>query len=262
MSQRIRLLVTLGLTMMMTVVSAVPAGAGNATGLQWGDGSTPNHPTLTLVDHSTGVFDWSSVLNDVESDLDDGFGTAMDVLTLSVGPGSTTGNLCTTNWNANNETVVLNEIHFCNDDYGDTGWVGLSITWFFSATGEIVVAQTLMNDFYLQDTTSIWNSANAKLLVACQEIGHGLGLDHQNGPKKQTCMNRMWGVGQLAFTTPNQHDFDQLETIYNGGGGDGNGGGGPCNKPNSPAPQCQRSSADFGTLTRVVHVIPAVGPSS
>lgn len=266
MSKRIRLLVTLGLTMMMTVASALPAGAGNATGLQWGDGSTPNHPNLTLVDNTTGGLGWTSVLNDVEQAWDDDYGTAVDVLTLKVGSGGGTGgDVCSLDWSPNVYAYSANEIHFCNDDYTDTGWVGLAITWYNTATGEIVVAQTLMNDYYVQDTDSIWNSPNAKLLVACQEVGHGFGLDHQNGPNKQSCMNRMWGVGEFAFTTANQHDFDQLATIYDGGsggGGGGGGGGGPCNKPNSPAPQCQRSSTDFGAFTRVVHVIPAAAPSS
>ncbi len=109
-----------------------------------------------------------------------------------------------------------------------------------------------MNDFYLtglDDDDFIFRQ-----LAACQEIGHGFGLDHQNGPKKETCMNARFGRTDPNFTSPNEHDFDQLEKIYLGG----NGGGGPC--PNAHAPQCQVPAP--GRFTRVVHIFPAPVPAS
>ena len=262
MSKRIRLLVTLGLTMIMLVVSAVPAGAGNATGLRW----PSDNPSLTLVNHTTDF--WPGVVATVEGVWDNGSAPADDVLTLSLGNVAahpTSGDVCSSTW-VPTESDFGPNIHVCNRDYENTGWVGLSITWFLTATGEIVVAQTLLNDFFLQDEDSIWFGDDARQLAVCQEIGHGFGLDHQNGRNKQTCMNRIFGVTDEDFIAPNQHDFDQLAEIYSSGGGDGNGdgggggGGGPCNKPHSP-PQCN-PHADFGTLTRIVHVIPALAPSS
>ena len=266
MNRRIRLLVTLGLTMVMSVVSAVPAGAGNATGLQWGDGSTPFSPSLTLVDQtSSGV--WTGVVETVRVSWDNETG-APDVLTLSRTTSTTTtensGSLCSTDWNANLENVVADEIHVCNFDFDDTGWVGLSITWSVPSTGQIIVAQTLLNDFFLVDgDPTVWANANARQHVACQEIGHGFGLDHQRGRFKQTCMNDRFGITSGDFTGPNQHDFDQLEEIYFGGGGGGGGGGGNGNCPaNSKAPHCQPEQRDFGTLIRIVHVIPPLASGS
>jgi hypothetical protein len=143
----------------------------------------------------------------------------------------------------------------------DIGWVGLSITWFIPATGEIIVAQTLLNDSFMQDSgNTTWFDDDARKLAVCQEIGHGLGVDHQNGRNKQTCMNRVFGVGDPDFAVPNQHDFDQLAKIYSGGdGGDDNGGGGNC-PPNSRSPKCQNEHRDFGTLRRVIHIIPVPVP--
>ncbi len=60
-------------------------------------------------------------------------------------------------------------------------------------------------------------------LVACQEIGHTFGLDHQdeifNNPNLGTCMdytNDPSGTlfGQLSNEHPNTHDFDELVAIY------------------------------------------------
>ena len=86
----------------------------------------------------------------------------------------------------------------------------------------------------------------------CQEIGHVLGLDHNRdgaigGTPDDSCMNDQGHLGD--YTSPNSHDTDQLNLIYNhsdttgsvptdgdggckGGpkkcGGGGGGGGGGC----------------------------------
>ena len=52
--------------------------------------------------------------------------------------------------------------------------------------------------------------------------------------------------GELSNEHANQHDYDQLESIYSakkGGGDDGGGGGGGCN-PRSP--KCNPGSAPLG----------------
>ena len=54
----------------------------------------------------------------------------------------------------------------------------------------------------------------------CQEIGHTFGLDHQSedGSSQDTCMdyfsNTGANAGSILSTHPNQHDYDQLVTIY------------------------------------------------
>jgi hypothetical protein len=54
----------------------------------------------------------------------------------------------------------------------------------------------------------------------CQEIGHTFGLDHQStsGASLNTCMDYFSNTGANANSTlsthPNQHDYDELVTIY------------------------------------------------
>ena len=69
--------------------------------------------------------------------------------------------------------------------------------------------------------------------MICQEIAHDFGLDHQDenfsNPNLGTCMDYTSDPeGPPSNEHPNQHDYDQLESIYShldGGGGGGGGGG-------------------------------------
>jgi hypothetical protein len=68
----------------------------------------------------------------------------------------------------------------------------------------------------MNDTYEAGRSAAEHQGVMCQEVGHDFGLDHQdtnfNNPNLGTCMDytRDWSTNQH----PNQHDYDQLATIY------------------------------------------------
>jgi hypothetical protein len=66
-----------------------------------------------------------------------------------------------------------------------------------------------MNDSYLSSGYSTTNKQH----VICQEIGHTFGLDHQDesGADLNTCMDYS---NALDNPSPNQHDYDQLATIY------------------------------------------------
>jgi hypothetical protein len=68
----------------------------------------------------------------------------------------------------------------------------------------------------------------------CQEIGHTFGLDHQDeifdNPNLNTCMD--YTNSPDSNQHPNQHDYDQLETIYGHLDGGGGGGGGGCHGRN------------------------------
>jgi hypothetical protein len=54
--------------------------------------------------------------------------------------------------------------------------------------------------------------------VICQEIGHTFGLDHQDesGISLNTCMDyyHNTSASDTKSTHPNQHDYDELATIY------------------------------------------------
>ncbi len=90
----------------------------------------------------------------------------------------------------------------------------------------------LMNDSYMMESGSIYDDPNARRHVMCQEIGHTLGLDHQGSPKKQSCMNDRWGLTDLNFVGPNEHDYDTLDGIYGSASADDGGGSKPCNGAN------------------------------
>ncbi|MDQ3915656.1 MAG: hypothetical protein M3323_10065 [Actinomycetota bacterium] len=50
---------------------------------------------------------------------------------------------------------------------------------------------------------------NDMIQTMCQEVGHDLGLGHQNPPTSGSCMEQ----GSL-WLTPNAHDYDQLAAIH------------------------------------------------
>jgi len=116
------------------------------------------------------------------------------------------------------------DIEVCNDNYGATGWLGVAGLW--ASSGHITRAYTKVNDYYFnqpQYSTSAW-----KQLVMCQEVGHDFGLDHQdenfNNANLNTCMD--YTSNPESNQHPNQHDYDQLESIY--AHLDDSGGGGGC----------------------------------
>ncbi len=101
-------------------------------------------------------------------------------------------------------------IEVCNGRYGFNGWLGLAQIW--TSGGHIVKATAKMNDSYLSSAT--YTNTN-KQHVLCQEVGHGYGLGHQDesGADLGTCMDY---ADALDNPSPNAHDYQQLETIYNG----------------------------------------------
>ena len=112
--------------------------------------------------------------------------------------------------------------------------------------------------------TRLLNSygADAADHVLCQELGHVLGLNHNrvgdNSPDDITCMNDQGPLGGDGYTSPNDHDEDQLNIIYDGhvdpdpdDGGDTGGGGGGRNCP-PRNPNCQPATGHWV----VVHVFP------
>lgn len=101
----------------------------------------------------------------------------------------------------------------CNAAYGTNGWLGQAQIW--TVRGKhISQATTKVNDTYFnmpQYNTTAWRN-----LVMCQEVGHDFGLDHQdenfNNANLGTCMD--YTNDPSTNQHPNQHDYDQLVTIY------------------------------------------------
>lgn len=104
--------------------------------------------------------------------------------------------------------AVTGKIRVCNASYGRNGWLGLaSIN--LDSNGHISQGTAKMNDSY----TSSWTDPNEAIHVMCQEVGHTFGLDHQStdGSSQNTCMDYS---NSPTSTAPNQHDYDELVTIY------------------------------------------------
>ena len=68
-------------------------------------------------------------------------------------------------------------VRICNLEYGFNGWLGIAGIS-IDAAGHIVTGYTKLNDSYF--STSTYNLPDWKQSVACQELGHNIGLDHQD----------------------------------------------------------------------------------
>jgi predicted Zn-dependent protease len=152
--------------------------------------------------------------NNVSSSWNTAFNTAVadwnssSVLNLTTVAG-TAGSNC---------AMVPGTVQVCNAAYGANGWLGLASINIAGGTRHITQATAKMNDTYFN--TATYNNPNERLHVMCQEVGHTFGLDHQstNGRSLNTCMDYFSNTGSNATSTlsthPNQHDYDQLVSIY------------------------------------------------
>ena len=88
--------------------------------------------------------------------------------------------------------------------YGFNGWLGLATIYINGCV--ITKASSKINDTYMQSAS--YSQTNIDH-VACQEVGHTLGLDH-NRNATNTCMNdTILTVGNQI----NQHDRDELDLV-------------------------------------------------
>jgi len=106
------------------------------------------------------------------------------------------------------------QIEVCSNRYGKTGWLGVAQIWI---TGSHITQGTVkVNDTYHNNPP--YNTSAWRQFVMCQEIGHTLGLAHQDedfgNANLGTCMDYGDPTGDSAQEHPNAHDFDQLELIY------------------------------------------------
>jgi len=127
------------------------------------------------------------------------------------------------------------QVRICNLAYGQNGWLGIAGISIDSA-GHITTGYTKLNDSYF--VMDFYNNDLWKQSVTCQELGHNVGLDHQDENFNNTSLNTCMDYQNPPTDTPNKHDYDQLAIIYGhtdaydsyDSGGD-TGGGGGCNAP-------------------------------
>jgi hypothetical protein len=68
-------------------------------------------------------------------------------------------------------------VRICNLAYGQTGWLGIAGISIYS-NGHITTGYTKLNDSYF--VMAYYNHDNWKQSVTCQELGHNVGLGHQD----------------------------------------------------------------------------------
>ncbi len=183
----------------LLAVLAAPTGAAASHswgGYHWARMSNPF--TIKLGDNVTSNA-WESSLATSSSDW--GSSTVLDT---TVVPGGAKPRNC-------RPTAGRDEI--CNAKYGNTGWLGVAQIWITGGT-HITQGTVKVNDTYFNTPT--YNTTAWRNLVMCQEVGHTFGLDHQDttfdNPNLGTCMD--YTNDPSTNQHPNQHDYDELVTIY------------------------------------------------
>lgn len=191
---RLFLLLIVGVALFLTAF-AVSVRANHSWGnYHWA--RTANPFTLKLGDNLSSS--WDSYLGTTSSDWSQSI-----VLDTTIVAGGT---------NPKNCRATNGRVEVCNSKYGNNGWLGLAQIWVNGS--HITQGVTKVNDTYFsrpQYNTPAW-----KNLVMCQEVGHTLGLDHQDenfsNVNLGTCMD--YTNSPDSNQHPNPHDYEQLETIY------------------------------------------------
>lgn|SRR3989344_112702 len=173
--------------------------------------------TAVYANHSWGGYHWARTINPFILKIGDNVSLSWkpylattstdwslsEVLDTVIVPGATKGNCLPTK----------GRVEVCSKKYGNNGWLGIAQVW-VNSTGHIAQGIVKMNDTYF--TTATYNTPAWKNLVMCQEVGHTLGLDHQDenftNPNFGTCMD--YTNNPLTNQHPNQHDYDQLVAMY------------------------------------------------
>lgn len=193
---RLKLLAVASATTLLTLVTAGATQANHSWGgYHWA--RTTNPFTLTLADNVDSR--WNASLTGASTDW-----TKSTVLNTAVVAGSNRPKTC---------KATAGQVEVCNASYGRTQWLGIAS---ISVTGgtHITAGTVKLNDTYFD--TAQYNTAAWRNLVTCQEVGHTFGLDHQDenfdNANLGTCMDYTNSPGTNQH--PNQHDYDQLITIY------------------------------------------------
>lgn len=177
-------------------------------------------PASLFANHAWGNYHWPRANNPFTVELGKNVGTnwvpklqgasndwsQSDVLDTTLVPGGTNKASC---------LPTNGRVEVCTYQYGNNGWLGLAQIW---VNGSHITQGTVkVNNTYFQQPQ--YNKPEWKRMVMCQEVGHTFGLDHQdtnfNNENLGTCMDYTSNpLGPPDNKNPNQHDYDQLETIY------------------------------------------------
>lgn len=109
-------------------------------------------------------------------------------------------------------TAPTGQIRICNDAYGQTGWLGIAGIN-IDTNGHITRGYTKLNDTYFD--TAFYDQPNWRQSVTCQELGHDVGLGHQDENFNNQSLFSCMDYQNPPYEYPNAHDYEQLEIIYN-----------------------------------------------
>lgn len=175
-------------------------------------------PGPVAANHSWGGYHWARQANPFTLKLGENLGSVWDpILGTTSSDWSRSTVLDTTivagGAKPRNCRPTSGRVEVCNAAYGSTGWLGVAQIWITGGT-HITQGTVKVNDTYF--ATSTYNTTAWRNLVMCQEVGHTLGLDHQdenfNNANLGTCMD--YTNDPSTNQHPNQHDYDELQTIY------------------------------------------------
>ena len=192
-TSRRRLLLASFVILAFVALTAVTSANHSWNGYHWARQSNPF--AVQLGDNVSGA--WDSVLSTTASDW-----SQSTVLNTVIVAGGTRRNCRPTS----------GRVEVCNDTYGNNGWLGIAQVW---VSGKHITQGTVkLNDTYFNTPT--YNTTAWRNLVSCQEVGHTLGLDHQdenfNNANLGTCMD--YTNNPSTNQHPNSHDYNQLVSIY------------------------------------------------
>ena len=184
----------LGALLVLVIVQGVLA-TNSWGGYHWARTATPF--TLKVGDNVSAA--WDSYLGTTATDW-----SYSEVLDLAIVTGGS---------NPKNCRPTVGRVEVCNSKYGNNGWLGIAQ---ICITGGVHITQavTKINDTYFN--TAAYSDPAWRNLVMCQEVGHTLGLDHQdenfNNPNLNTCMD--YTSNPASNQHPNDHDYYELSQIY------------------------------------------------
>jgi hypothetical protein len=131
------------------------------------------------------------------------------------------------------------QVRICNLAYGQNGWLGIAGIS-IDSSNHITTGYTKLNDTYF--SMAFYDTPEWKQSVTCQELGHNVGLGHQDEDFNNESLYSCMDYQNPPYEYPDDHDYATLMEIYDhldssnsydngdsGGGGDGGGGG--CNAP-------------------------------
>lgn len=163
-------------------------------GYHWERSSNPF--SLKLGDNLTSS--WDPYLMTTSNDW--GISSVLDTTIVT---GLTTAKRC---------RATQGRVEVCNSKYGNNGWLGIAQVWVNG--NHIAQGITKVNDTYFVNAK--YNTPFWKNLVMCQEVGHTIGLDHQdedfNNTNLGTCMD--YTSSPESNQHPNAHDYEELDAIY------------------------------------------------